>query len=172
MLGQPLFFAIGPAEISGNILSVDTGNLGSPSQRYTNLFLTGTGNADTFSGRQLQGTTGQITGLSVSNLYPVSQPNLGHPNQQWADVYATGTGRMDRIETASQFTNSGVFNYLGPTGRFFPPLLTFEMRTGLYSGLLTNSITAYDGLMVFQIGASGEKLMIVQSGVWKTVTLS
>ncbi len=171
MLGQPSFFAIGPVEVTGNTVSVNTGNLGSPSQKYTNLYLTGTGTADTFSSRQLQGATGQITGLSVANLYPVSQPNLGHPTQQWANLYATGTGYLSRIETTSQFTNSGVFDYLGPTGRFFPPLLSFEARTGIFSGYLTPIVSPYDGLLVFQT-TSGQKLMTVQSGMWKSVSLS
>lgn len=171
MLGQSSFFAIGPVEVTGNTVSVNTGNLGSPSQKYTNLYLTGTGNADTFSSRQVEAATGQITGLSVNNLYPIGQPNLGHPTQRWNNLYATGTGYLDRVETKSQFTNSGVFDYLGPTGRFFPPLLTFEMRTGLFSGLATPEITPYDGLLVFQT-TSGQKLMTVQSGMWKTVTLS
>jgi len=172
MNAQCNFFASGPAEISGNILSTNTGDLGAANNPYRNLYLTGTGYVDKFSSRSIEATTGQITGLSVSNLYPVGQPNLGQPTQRWSNLYATGTGYIDRIETNSLYSNSGSFNYLGPTGKFFPPLLTFDQRTGYFTGYVTGAITAFDGSMVFQIGSSGEKLMIVQSGVWKTVTLS
>lgn len=171
MIGQSNFYATGPVEVAGNTVSTNTGNLGSPSQKYTNLYLTGTGSADAFSSRLIEGTTGQITGLSIENLYPVGQPNLGHQNQQWSNIYATGTGHMNRIETTSQFTNSGVFDYLGPTGRFFPPLLTYEARTELYSGFLTTGITPYDGLLVYQT-TSGQNLYVVQSGMWRTVNLT
>ena len=172
MLGQSSFYATGPAEIRGDVFSVNTGDLGSNSQKYQNLYLTGTGNADAFSSRLAFSQEARITGLSVSNLYPVGQPNLGHANQRWNDLYATGVGYLDRIETKSQTTNSGVFDYLGPTGRFFPPILTFEQRTGIYAGSETPIDSAYDGMICYQYGASGAKFMAVQSGQWKTLALS
>ena len=152
MNGQPIFFAAGPQYISGNIFSSTTGNLGSSTQPFSNVYLTGTGYADEFSARSCRATTGQITGLSVGNLY-------------------LGSGYASRIESTSEYSNSGTFNYLAPTGRFFPPLLTFSQRTGLWSGIAVPSGTIYDGMMCFQT-TSGQQLMIVQSGVWKTVNLS
>lgn len=155
-----------------SLLPYGNPNLGESSLRWNNLYL----NGDAFV-NSVQATTlisslsGTLTGLSVENLYPVSQPNLGHASQRWSNAYLTGTGYMDRIETKSQSTNSGVFNYLNPTGRFFPPLLTYEQRTGLFSGYATTGITPFDGLLVFQT-TSGQKLMTVQSGMWKTLNLS
>lgn len=152
MNGQPIFFAAGPEYISGDIFSSTTGNLGSSMQPFSGLYLTGAGYADEFSARSSRATTGQITGLSVASLY-------------------LGSGYTNRIESTSEYSNSGVFNYLGPTGRFFPPLLTFDQRTGIWSGIASPSGTIYDGMMCFQT-TSGQQLMIVQSGVWKTATLS
>ncbi len=117
MTGQLVFFASGPLEASGNMLSTNTGNLGSVAQPYAN-------------------------------------------------IYASGTGTITNLTS-----NSGVFNYLKPTGKFFPPIVSPSMRTGLYSGLVSPAVTAFDGLMCFETGA-GQKLMIVQSGVWKTVTIT
>ncbi len=151
MIGQPIFFAAGPEYISGNIFSSTTGNLGSSTQPFSNLYLTGTGYADEFSARSSKATTGQITGLSVASLY-------------------LGSGYANRIESTSEYSNSGVFNYLGPTGRFFPPLLTFDQRISIWSGIVSPSGTIYDGMMCFQT-TSGQQLMIVQSGIWKTATL-
>ncbi len=118
MISQLIFNASGPFEVSGNLLSTNTGNLGSASQPYANIYATGSGN--------------------VKNLY----------------------------------TDSGVFNYLNPTGRFFPPLVSFAQRMSLFTGFASPAVTSYDGLTCFQLGASGEKLMVVQSGQWKTVTLT
>ena len=56
-------------------------------------------------------------------------------------------------------------------GSFYPPRLSLEQRTGQYSGLLTNSVTPFDGAMVFQTGDS-QGLFVVQSGMWKTVSLT
>lgn len=153
MNAQATFFVSGPEFVSGNFFSTNTGDLGSFNQPFGNAYLTGTGYMDKLSTRSVEATTGQITGLSVSSLY------------------LTGTGYLNRTETQNSYCDSGVFNYLNPTGRFFPPLLTFEQRTGLYSGLGSPSGTPYDGLMVYQI-TSGQKLMIVQSGMWKTATLT
>jgi len=225
IIGQPLFFVTGPENVTGDILSSSTGSLGSNVFPFQNSYLTGTSFADIFSSRLTQATTGQITGLtvanlyvlnilpvsqpnlgsfaqpwgdlhvtgtgymdllsarivaastgqitglSVSNLYPVGQPNLGQPAQRWNNLYATGTGYLDRVETKSEYSNSGVFNYLGPTGVFFPPLLTLQQRTGWFTGYSTTGITPYDGAMVYQTN-SGQKLMVVQSGIWKTATLT
>jgi len=123
-----------------------------PIESSGNLFLTGTGFAIEFSANKLLAQTGEIAGLSSTTI-----------NAQ--------TGNFYRIESQSQLTDSGVFNYLGPTGRFFPPLLTYEQRTGLFSGYVTTGITPFDGLLVYQM-TSGQKLMTVQSGIWKTVSLS
>lgn len=137
MIGQSVFYASGPVEVSGNTLSTNAGNLGTPTNRYSNLYLTGTGFFDETSSRKASSTSGDFTNLSANNL----------------------------------ISRSGVFDYLAPTGRFFPPLLTLEQRTGLFSGYLTTGITPFDGLLVYQIN-SGQKLMTVQSGIWKTVSLS
>lgn len=139
MLGQPSFFAIGPAEISGNTVSVNTGNLGSASQRYTNLFLTGTGSADTFSSRQLLGTTGQITGLSVSNLYPVGQPNLGHPTQKWTNSYLTGTGYAYSQEVIYNGQSEEVITRAEVTGRFVAKYLLSDHPVRFATGLVTGT---------------------------------
>lgn len=65
---------------------------------------------------------------------------------------------------------TGQFNQVVVTERFFPPKLSFEQRTGIWSGVLTPEVTEFDGLMVYQT-TNGQKLMIVQSGVWKDVNL-
>ena len=85
-------------------------------------------------------------------------------------AYIDNTGDFGHINSNSLYSESGSFNYLGPTGLFFPPQMTFSMRTGLWSGISTPSGTHYDGLLVFQIGDSGQALMTVQSGVWKTLS--
>lgn len=151
-----------------NLYPVGQPDLGHNTQRWNNLYLTGEAIADEFSSRELNASVGQITGLSVSELYPVGQPDLGHANQRWNDLYATGVGYLDRIETESQNTNSGVFNYLGPTGRFFPPILTEAQRTGLYSGYLTTGVSPFDGLMVYQ--KPDQNLYVVKSGMWISLT--
>jgi len=118
MTGQLVFFASGPLEASGNMLSTNTGNLGSVAQPYAN-------------------------------------------------IYASGTGTITNISS-----NSGTFNYLGPTGRFFPPILSPSMRTSIFSGYGSPAISSYDGLMCFETGGGFQRLMVVQSGVWKTVTIT
>ena len=112
MIGQSVFFTNGPSQVSGDSVSVNSGNLGSLAQPYTNLYLAG-----------------------------------------------------------SIFSESGVFKSLTPTGMFFPPLLTNTQRTGLFSGYASPLSSVYDGLTVFQISPN-QQLMIVQSGMWKTVQLS
>lgn len=57
-------------------------------------------------------------------------------------------------------------------GFFYPPRLTFDQRTGYYTGLATPTGTPYDGFLCFQYGLSGQKFMAVQSGMWKVLTLS
>lgn len=122
MIGQTVFFASGPVEVSGNTLSTNTGNLGTPSSKYSNLYLTGTGFADEFSARKTSLITGEITGLSVSNLYPIGQPDLGHLNLRWRNTYTTGTGYFDRLITreisaqTGQITGLSVSN-LYPVGQ-------------------------------------------------------
>ncbi len=66
-------------------------------------------------------------------------------------------------------SNSGVLDYLAATGQFFPPILTAAQRTGLYTGLATTGVSQYDGLMVFQ--KPEQDLYVVQSGVWKKISL-
>lgn len=66
-------------------------------------------------------------------------------------------------------SNSGVLNYLAATGRFFPPILTAAQRTGIYTGLATTGVSQYDGLIVFQ--KPEQDLYVVQSGVWKKISL-
>lgn len=114
------------------------------------------------------------------DIYSYTTGNLGSSIQPFNDLRLTGSGYMDKLiarsisGTTAQITsitsNSGVFNYLAPTGIFFPPLLTFDQRTGYFSGYLTTGITPYDGMMCYQT-TSGQKLMVVQSGMWKTATL-
>ena len=58
-----------------------------------------------------------------------------------------------------------------PYGYFYPPRISFEERTGLFSGLATTGVTEYDGLTCFQTGSSGQALFIVQSGMWKEANL-
>lgn len=152
MNAQSTFFVSGPEYVSGDFFSTNTGNLGASVRPFGSLYLTGTGSMDKLSARAVDAATGQITGLSVANLY-------------------LGTGYANRIQSTSEYSDSGVFNYLNPTGRFFPPLLTYDQRTGLWSGLASPTGTIYDGLMVYQT-TSGQKLMIVQSGMWKTATLT
>ena len=99
------------------------------------------------------------------DIFSTNTGNLGSAVNPYGNIYSN-TGNISNVRS-----DSGVFNYLGPTGRFFPPLLTLGQRTGLWSGLASPSGTPYDGLMVYQIN-SGQNLMIVQSGMWKTVTLT
>mgnify|MGYP005608894885 CR=1 FL=1 len=56
-------------------------------------------------------------------------------------------------------------------GYFYPPQLSFEQRTGLFSGFMTTGITPFDGLMVWQSGNSDQALFVVQSGMWKRASL-
>jgi hypothetical protein len=59
-----------------------------------------------------------------------------------------------------------VLNY----GFGIPPVLSFENRTGLfYSGNATAQETTFDGGLIYQTGASGQKLLLVQSGQWKEI---
>mgnify|MGYP000867254833 CR=1 FL=1 len=64
-----------------------------------------------------------------------------------------------------------VNNLYGLSG-FYPPRMTFEQRTGYFSGLSTPTGTPFDGFLCYQIGNSGQNFMAVQSGMWKTLTLS
>ena len=56
-------------------------------------------------------------------------------------------------------------------GGFYPPRLSFQERTGLFSGLSTTGLTQYDGFTCFQTGISGQALFVVQSGMWKRASL-
>jgi hypothetical protein len=81
---------------------------------------------------------------------------IGQPNFFTPVIYAT----------------TGAAQNLSALQTFFPPLLSFEARTGIFTGYLTTGLSPYDGLTVFQTGVSGQKLMVVQSGMWKTVQFS
>lgn len=180
MIGQPNFNAKGPAEFSGSIFSSSSGNLGSSSKMFSNLYLTGTGYMDKLTSRETYSLTGYSQQQSIEQLYPIGQPNLGHANQRWANLYATGTGYFDKVDSrqistqtvtsTSEICESGVFNYLGPTGRFFPPQMTQLQRTGLWSGYATTGLSSYDGIMVFQI--PDQNFYVVRSGQWKVINLS
>ena len=61
---------------------------------------------------------------------------------------------------------------ISATEYLFPPLLSFQERIGLWSGFSTPQVSLYDGLIVFQTGLSGQNFMGVQSGMWKTFSLS
>jgi hypothetical protein len=51
-----------------------------------------------------------------------------------------------------------------------PPVLNFEDRTGLYfSGLSSPQNNYRDGSLIYQTGASGQDLYLVQSGQWKRI---
>lgn len=97
MIGQSNFYATGPVEVAGNTLSTNTGDLGTSSSPYSNLYLTGTGYAPyngslgrlityeeitgRFVAKYLQAnhsvdyTTGLVSGLTFSlgaeNLYKI-----------------------------------------------------------------------------------------------------
>lgn len=109
MLAQSVFYTSGPLEVSGNSLSTSTGNLGSAANKYSNLFLTGTGFADEFSARKASYLTGEITGLSISNLYPRGTPDLGHATMPWKDLYLSGTGSAYKFDSVNMAAQSGEF---------------------------------------------------------------
>ncbi len=142
MLGQIVFFASGPAEISGNILSTNTGNLGSSQNRYSNLYLTGTGFADEFSARKTSASTGEITSLSIYNLYPIGQPDLGHNSLRWRHLYITGTGYMDKLSAREISAQTGSIDSLSVGTGYFDKVSVREIsaQTGEITGLSVGNI--------------------------------
>ena len=71
---------------------------------------------------------------------------------------------------------SGVSGYLRQDpdplvyGYGIPPVLDITDRTGVYfSGYATNQNSELDGSLIYQTGASGQKLMLIQSGQWKQI---
>jgi hypothetical protein len=150
MIGQPSFNVKGSLRTSGSIFSSSLGDLGASNERYGDLYLTGTGYFDEVSARNFSSQTATIQTLTSPQV-------------------SAGTGSFYNLQTESQICESGVFNYLNPTGRFFPPILTFSQRTGIYTGSLVAVDSPYDGLMVYQ--NPDQSLYIVQSGMWKKVNL-
>lgn len=170
VVGQPTFYIKGPVEITGNLLSHSNGNIGSESQKWANGFFSATVTGNNSEFYSYAGETGYINQLSVENFYPVGEPDLGHENQRWNNLYLTGDIFADEIECQTITGNSAFFSGLQLSHIFIPPKLTFEQRTGIWSGVLTPEATPYDGLVVYQM-TSGQQLMVVQSGVWKTFSL-
>lgn len=56
-------------------------------------------------------------------------------------------------------------------GYFYPPRLSFQERTGLFTGLASTGLTPFDGFLCFQTGLSGQNFYAVHSGMWKKISL-
>ena len=83
------------------------------------------------------------------------------PYDDFANGFVYSGGVSGYLKTEPQLLN---YDY------GIPPVLDFEDRTGLYfSGLASPENNFRDGSLVYQTGASGQDLYLVQSGQWKRI---
>jgi hypothetical protein len=106
-----------------------------------------------------QGQTFSIFASEVPNNQVIYYQFVPYDDFGTGYVYASGVPAYLKQEI-------DLLNY----GFGVPPVLDFETRTGLfYSGNASPQNTTFDGGLIYQTGASGQKLLLVQSGQWKEI---
>lgn len=149
MIAQSNFYATGPVEVAGNTLSTNQGNLGTPTNRYSNLYLTGTGYVDEVNTRLVDATTGVIDNLSVNGLWI---NNTG---------YTPYNGQYERLITYAEVTGRFVANYLQTN---HPINYTTGLVTGLSFPLGANNLYKIKYNLQYSGESNGEGIRFLISG--------
>lgn len=174
-----------PAEISSGYFS----GYGQEVTGYATIELNTPQNGSNFLVRQFDvftGLSGSFAPISGSGgnffkTYPINDVKSQYSLPIFRDETQKGVNLFYKVLSYDDFDTgfyyfspiSGILDYpqeptFYPAG--IPPVLTFEERTGVFSGVLSPSGTEYDGFLLFESGTQDPYLL--RSGQWQKMILA